>query len=218
MKKNKISASILGADLANIEQEVIKVCKAGVDSIHLDIMDGVFVPNITFGPSLVSRIKEISTVPIKTHLMIKDPKDFVDKFINAGSETIIFHYESEIHCDKLVEYIKTKNVKVGISLLPSTNESVLKYLYDKLNEILIMTVNPGFGGQTFLENQVKKIRNVKKSTAHMKNIDIGVDGGINPITLKRCVKNGANLGVVGSYIFNSYDYTQTVLELRKSFF
>ena len=125
MKKNKISASILAANFAILREEIKSISNSGADSIHLDIMDGHFVPNISFGPDIVKIIKKESTIPLKTHLMISNPERYVDAFIEAGSDMIIFHQETVIHCDRLVDYIKNKGIKVGISIIPSTHESVL---------------------------------------------------------------------------------------------
>ena len=217
MKKNKISASILAANFAILREEIKSISNSGADSIHLDIMDGHFVPNISFGPDIVNIIKKESTIPLKTHLMISNPERYVDAFIEAGSDMIIFHQETVIHCDRLVDYIKNKGVKVGVSIIPSTHESVLEYIYEKLDEILVMTVNPGFGGQKFLNSQLKKIHNLSIMTSKKANIDIGVDGGINPDTLKECAKNGANLAIAGNYIFKGNEYKFQVEELKKSF-
>lgn len=217
MKKNKISASILAANFAILREEIKSISDSGADSIHLDIMDGHFVPNISFGPDIVKAIKKESTIPLKTHLMINNPEKYIDEFIEAGSDMIIFHQETVIHWDGLVDYIKDKGVKVGISIIPSTHESVLEYIYEKLDEILVMTVNPGFGGQKFLSSQLKKIHNLSIMTSKMADIDIGVDGGINPDTLKKCAKNGANLAIAGNYIFKGNEYKLKVDELKKSF-
>ena len=216
-KKYKISASIFAADFSILKEEVIKISNSGADSIHIDIMDGTFVPNISFGPDIVSCVKKHSLIPLKIHLMIQNPENFIDVFIKAGSDSIIFHQETVTHCEKMIDYIKDKGVKAGISIIPSTNESVIKYLYEKLDEILIMTVNPGFGGQKFLYSQLDKIKKINMMTNHITNIDIGVDGGINPNTVKGCIKNGANLIVSGSYIFNSDDYKKKIAKLRSLF-
>ena len=217
IKRHKISASIFAADFSILKEEVINISHSGADSIHIDIMDGTFVPNISFGPDIVSCIKKQSLIPLKIHLMIQNPENFIDAFIKAGSNTIIFHQETVKDCEKIIDYIKGKGVKAGISIIPSTNESVIKYLYKKLDEILIMTVHPGFGGQKFLYSQLEKIKKINMMTNHITNIDIGVDGGINASTLKECVKNGANLIVSGSYIFNSDDYKKRVAKLRSLF-
>ncbi|MSO13429.1 ribulose-phosphate 3-epimerase [Rickettsiales endosymbiont of Trichoplax sp. H2] len=216
-KKHKISASILAADFSILKEEVKNISTSGADSIHLDIMDGHFVPNLTFGPDIVKCIKKESSIPLKTHLMIKNPEKYIDAYIEAGSDAIIFHQETVTHIDRFIDYIKSKNVKAGISIVPSTHESTLKYICDKLDEILIMTVNPGFGGQKFLNSQLEKIKNISIMTSNIANIDIGVDGGINPTTLTECVKNGTNLAIAGSYIFKSTNYKERVIKLKNCF-
>ena len=217
MRKHKVSASILAANFSILKDEVKKISISGADSIHLDIMDGHFVPNLTFGADIVKTIKEESLIPLKTHLMIQNPEKYIDAYIEAGSDTIIFHQETVTHIDRLIYYIKSKGVKVGVSIIPSTHESTLKYIYEKLDEILIMTVNPGFGGQKFLSSQLEKINNINIMTNNTPNIDIGVDGGINPNTLKECCKNGANLAIAGNYIFKSNDYKNRVMKLKNCF-
>ena len=137
MKKNKISASILAADFSKLGDEIRRVTEAGADSLHLDIMDGCFVPNISFGSDIVKTIRKESQLDLKTHLMINEPEKYIDDFVNAGSDMIIFHYEATRHHDRLIDYIKDLGVKVGISIIPSTPESVLQYVYHKLDEILI---------------------------------------------------------------------------------
>ena len=217
MRENKISASILAANFSKLAEEVHHIDKAGVDALHLDIMDGHFVPNISFGPDIVKAIRKETKLLLKTHLMIANPKNYIDAFISAGSDTIIFHYEATEHHYQLIDYIKGCGVKVGISIVPSTHESVLKYLCHKVDEVLVMTVNPGFGGQDFINSQLEKIQNIVSMTRHLDNLDIGVDGGINPSTMKECVKHGANLVIVGNYIFQGENYKDNVKMLRKSF-
>lgn len=217
MKENKISASILAADFSKLAEEIQHVNEAGVDALHLDIMDGNFVPNISFGPDIVKAIRKETKLPLKTHLMISDPKRYIDDFVNAGSDMIIFHYETVKHHDRLIDYIKGFNVKVGISIVPSTPESVLKYIYNKVDEVLVMTVNPGFGKQNFIDSQLEKIQNISNMTKDLDHLDIGVDGGINPKTMKQCAAHGANLAIAGSYIFKEKDYKSNVMLLRESF-
>ena len=217
MRKKKISASILAANFSKLAEEIHCINRAGVDALHLDIMDGHFVPNISFGPDIVKTIKEETKLPLKTHLMIANPKNYIDAFISAGSDMIIFHYETTKHHYQLIDYIKGCGVKVGISIVPSTHESVLKYLYHKVDEVLIMTVNPGFCGQNFINSQLEKIQNIANMTRNLDNLDIGVDGGINPEAAKKCVKYGANLVVVGNYIFQGKNYNDSVKMLKKSF-
>lgn len=217
MRKNKVSVSLLNINFANLKEEVKSISNSGADSIHLDIMDGNFVSNISFGSDIVSVIKRESALPLKSHLMVKEPQKHIDAFINAGSNTIIFHQEALVDSYKVIDEIKKKGVRVGVSITPSTHENVLEYMYKKLDEILIMTVNPGIGGQEFLDCQLKKIANISVMTNDIVDIDIGVDGGINPANLRKCSSNGANLAVVGNYILKGNNYKLRVDNIRDSF-
>ena len=218
MKQNKISASILAANFSKLAEEIQCIDEAGVDALHLDIMDGDFVPNISFGSDIVKTIRKETKLPLKTHLMVSEPEKHIDDFVNAGSDMIIFHYEATKHHDRLIDYIKGLGIKVGISIVPSTPESVLRYIYHKLNEILVMTVNPGFGGQGFIDSQLKKIQSISSMTKDLDDLDIGVDGGINPKTMKKCAEHGANLAIAGNYIFEGEDYKHNVRLLKESFY
>lgn len=216
MRKHKISASILAADFLNLEKEVKNVIEAGADLIHIDVMDGKFVPNITMGVDVVKAINSRFDIPIEVHLMIKQPEDHVEIFAKAGADTIIFHFESTTHHDRLIGRIHNLGKKAGISLIPSTNESVLKYLYNILDQILVMTVNPGFCGQKFISTQLDKVANIKKmlESLNLENkIDISVDGGINKSTAAKSLEKGADIIVVGSTIFSSKNYKKTISEL-----
>ncbi|WP_323732562.1 ribulose-phosphate 3-epimerase [Candidatus Bandiella euplotis] len=215
MKKSKVSASILAADFSKLGEEVELITQSGADSIHLDIMDGHFVPNISFGPDIVKCIRAKTHLPLKTHLMVSEPERYIGDFANVGSDLIIFHYEAVIHVDSLIERIKALGVKVGIAIVPSTPASVLQYIYHKLDEILVMTVNPGFGGQQFLESQLEKIKAIAEMTKGLDNIQIGVDGGINPQTVSLCQDSGADLAIVGSYLFQGNDYKSQVTSIRE---
>ena len=214
----KISASVLSCNFANISQEINKIKNLNVDFIHLDIMDGNFVPNISFGPHVARCIKKISKIPIETHLMISNPANFIEKF--NFSHTIIFHFES---CDNtkniknIINTIKNLNIRAGISIKPKTFvEKILSYL-ENIDLVLVMTVEPGFGGQKFLENQVQKIKFLKNFKKHNNlNFDIEVDGGINNISARICENNGADIAVAGTYIFNSENIENSVNLLRGS--
>lgn len=212
----KIAPSILTADFANLKNELLSISEA--DLIHLDVMDGNFVPNLTFGPKLIKDLREYTKQIFDVHLMVNNPENYVKSMSNAGANIFTFHYESVIHANKLINDIKMENMKAGISIVPSTNENVLKYLIDDLDLILVMTVNPGFGGQKFLTEQLKKIENIKNMIIKSnKNIILEVDGGINEKTIIDIAKAGADVAVVGSYIFNeNKDYNKKIKFLKDS--
>ena len=202
----KVSPSLLSADPKELDREILKLCRAGADLIHLDIMDGQFVPNITVGEDLVKRVKDISTVPLDVHLMIQNVEQHAEKFIKAGADLVTFHIESEGFDSQLPHYLKSlRNIRVGASIVPETPAAKLQDLLKEIDFVLVMTVNPGLGGQKFLFSQIPKIKDIKNmigaNTQSNKHIDIAVDGGINPSTAKICIEAGANILVSGSYIF-----------------
>jgi ribulose-phosphate 3-epimerase len=211
----KISPSILSADFSNLESEVKKISQChNIEYLHIDVMDGSFVPNITIGPDVIKSIRNKSDLIFDTHLMISNPEKHIESFIDAGSDIITIHSESTIHLDSILTKIKSSGKKAGISLVPSTNESILDYILDKIDLILIMTVNPGFGGQEFLLSQLEKIKNIrKKIDLANKDILIEVDGGINDKTAKMAIEAGADLLVSGSYIFKSDNYQAQINNL-----
>lgn len=209
-----IAPSLLSCDFANIEKEVKAVTAAGADWLHVDVMDGHFVNNITIGPPVVKAIKKVSSIPLDVHLMIENPEKYVDEFIKAGSDILTIHVESTKNPLEVLRKIKAQNVKPGITLRPKTDLKEILPFLDEVSLVLIMTVEPGFGGQSFMSEQVAKISQLRQEIQKRNlNIDIEVDGGINQETAKICREAGANAFVSGSYIFRN-DYKKAIDSLR----
>lgn len=207
----KISPSILSADFSILKEEIEKITDA--DYIHIDVMDGNFVPNLTFGAKLIKDIRKYTNKPFDVHLMVNNPENYIDSMVDAGADIITIHYESCIHVDRVLDTIKKSGVKAGLTIVPSTHESVLTYLLDKLDLVLVMSVNPGFGGQKFISSQLEKIKNIKKMIGN-RPIEIEVDGGINETTAKLAVDAGADVLVAGSYVFGASDYNEAIDKLK----
>ncbi|OLS01715.1 ribulose-phosphate 3-epimerase [Tissierella creatinophila] len=210
----KLSPSLLSANFAELKSEIEKLEKGGADYLHLDVMDGNYVPNISFGTPIIKSIKKITTLPLDVHLMIDKPERYIKDFVDAGADIITVHGEATIHLHRVIQLIKSFGVKAGVSLNPSTNLNSLEYVIDDLDLILIMSVNPGFGGQSFIpaiKNKIKLTRELidEKSL----NIILEVDGGVKLDNVKEIVDLGADLIVVGSDIFKDSN-----LELRTSQF
>ncbi len=208
-----IAPSILAADLANLKSEVEAVTAAGADMLHLDIMDGHYVPNLTFGPGLVKTLRPYTRLPFDVHLMVTEPEVMVPWFVDAGADIITVHYEAAVHLDRTLAEIRNAGKKAGVSLNPATPENVLEYVLDKLDLILVMSVNPGFGGQSFISSQLEKIQRIK-SMVGSRNIQIEVDGGINPMTAAECIAAGADILVAGTSVFSGGDYRKNIEALR----
>ena len=209
----KIAPSILSANFSTLGEEIKKLDLSGCDYIHIDVMDGHFVPNITIGPSVVESIRKYTKKIFDVHLMIDPVKKYIPAFAKAGSDIITIHHEISEDVFECIELIKKNKKKVGISIKPSTPSSVIENYVDFIDLILIMTVEPGFGGQKFLTRQIEKIKHAKKIIG-TRNIDIEVDGGINLKTAKNVINAGANVLVSGSTIFKSNNYKKTMKDLR----
>lgn len=208
-----IAPSILSADYADLKNEIIRLDEAGADMIHLDVMDGNFVPNLTFGPGVVKAIRPYTKLPFDVHLMVSNPAVMIPCFANAGADIITIHSEACTHLDRALATIRSLGLKAGVSLNPSTPEEVLKYVLDKLDLVLIMSVNPGFGGQSFIDSQLAKIARVKELIGD-RDIKIEIDGGINPMTGSEAVAAGADILVAGTAVFDGGDYRKNILALR----
>ncbi|MFH1715085.1 MAG: ribulose-phosphate 3-epimerase [Elusimicrobiota bacterium] len=215
MEKTLIAPSILSADFADLAGAIKMMEKAGVDRIHLDVMDGHFVPNITFGPQLVASIRKRTKLLLEAHLMIEYPEKFIQQFKDAGADSIIIHYETVDDVPYLLKKIKSLGIMAGVSINPKTPWTLLKNILKDLDMVLIMTVNPGFGGQAFLEDVLPKISELSKYIQEKKlSCLIEVDGGINIKTAAKAVKAGANVLVAGSSIFHSDDPVKTAIDLK----
>ncbi|WP_041917489.1 ribulose-phosphate 3-epimerase [Neorickettsia sennetsu] len=200
----KISPSLLSADFLNLHSDVKLLEESGADSIHIDVMDGHFVPNLTFGPVIIEQIKRITSIPIEVHLMILNAEQTFQDYINAGADTIFVHSEACFHLDRMVNAIKSQSVKVGVALNPATSEEALRYLYNSIDAVLIMTVNPGFASQVFLTSQLAKVSLVRRRIVELGvDVTLAVDGGINAETANLVVSAGAGTLVTGSYLFSN---------------
>ncbi|MFZ3587968.1 ribulose-phosphate 3-epimerase [Bacillus sp. DJP31] len=211
----KIAPSILSADFAKLGEEIIDVQKAGADYIHVDVMDGHFVPNITIGPLIVEAIRPVTKLPLDVHLMIQNPDLFIDRFVKAGADIISVHVEACNHLHRTIQLIKDYGIKAGVVLNPATPAEMIEPILDDLDLILIMTVNPGFGGQQFISTTLPKIRKISQWIKDRNlSTELEVDGGINPKTASLCVEAGANVLVAGSAIFNEIDRFKAIQSLK----
>ena len=217
-KSNKllIAPSVLSADFGHLAEEISKVEKAGADLLHIDIMDGHFVPNITFGPDIVKTIRKLTKLPLDIHLMIANPELYISRFIEVGADFLTVHFESTLHLHRHIYAIKSLGVKAGVSLNPHNPPFFADEILGDVDLILLMSVNPGFGGQSFIEKTIDKIKAVRNVIDEYKyDCLVEVDGGINDITGKMCVEAGADILVAGNYIFNSINYAEAIQSLRE---
>lgn len=213
----KLAPSILSADFAKLLEDVKKVEKAGCEYLHIDVMDGHFVPNITLGPGIVKSLRKDVNMVFDTHLMIENPDNYIKDFVDAGSDLIVVHVEACRHLHRTIQNIKSHNVKAGVALNPGTPIETIKHVLQDVDMILVMTVNPGFGGQSFIESMIGKIKELKQIIDEKNlNVDIQVDGGIKPSNINQVVEAGANVIVAGSAIFNSENIEETVKLMRKN--
>jgi ribulose-phosphate 3-epimerase len=212
-KMASVAPSILSADFSCLKKDIQAAESSGADWIHVDVMDGHFVPNITIGPAVVEHIRRHTTLPLDVHLMIEQPERFIDAFRKAGADIITVHQEACIHLQRTLSHIRQTGAKSGVSINPATSPETLKYILNDVDLILVMSVNPGFGGQKFIEATVSKIRAISEMINNL-NILIEVDGGINDKTGKLAVDSGAHVLVAGSYIFKSDNIRETINSLK----
>ncbi|NNB95376.1 ribulose-phosphate 3-epimerase [Corallococcus exiguus] len=212
----RISPSLLSCDFSRLGEEVRAIEAAGADWIHVDVMDGRFVPNLTLGPVIVEAIKRVATKPLDVHLMIVEPEKYVDAFVKAGADVLTVHQEASPHLHRTLQSIRQAGAKPAVVLNPGTSLSAIEEVLGDVDMVLLMSVNPGFGGQSFIESTVDKVRRLRAmlDARGLKDVDIEVDGGINAQTAKRVVDAGATVLVAGSYVFGAKDYAQAIRSLR----
>jgi ribulose-phosphate 3-epimerase len=213
----RIAPSILSADFARLGEEINDVARAGADWIHIDVMDGHFVPNLTIGPLVVEAIRKITPLTLDVHLMIENPDDYIDAFCRAGSDIITVHYEACTHLHRTVHSIKEHGVKAGVAINPATPLQLIEPILADIDLLLIMTVNPGFGGQTFISSTLEKIRAAHSwKAANRPNLHIEVDGGVNELTAGQVIAAGADVLVAGNAIFKQSDRVTAIRNMRSA--
>jgi len=213
-----IAPSILSADFARLAEEVAAVEKAGADWIHVDVMDGAFVPNITIGQPVVRALRKVTELPLDVHLMVEDPGRYVDEFVEAGSDWLTVHAEACTHLHRCLQQIRAAGAKAGVSLNPATPLSVIEHVLDEVDLVLIMSVNPGFGGQKFIPEALNKIRMLKMMLADEGRDDvlIQVDGGVGPANIGEIAKAGAGAVVAGNAVFSQDDYAVPIKQMKQA--
>ena len=216
MQQIQIAPSILSADFSRLGAEIQAVDEAGAEVIHIDVMDGHFVPNITIGPLVVDAARKVTKKVLDVHLMISDPGSYVDAFADAGADWITVHVEACTHLHRVIGQIKQRGLKAGAVLNPSTSLATLDYILEDLDLVMLMSVNPGFGGQSFIPSTLEKISQLRKRIDELGlSIGIEVDGGVSKKTIEQVAKAGANIFVAGSAVYNTEDYGATIHELRR---
>jgi ribulose-phosphate 3-epimerase len=211
----KIAPSILSADFSALGEEIRRVERAGADLIHIDVMDGHFVPNLTFGPPVIAAVRAVTKLPFDVHLMIDNPQEMLESFIDAGADIVTVHAETAPHLHRLLQAIRQRGLKAGVSLNPSTPLAAVEEVLDAVDMVLVMSVNPGFGGQKFIPATVDKISRLRAMITERKlAVDIEVDGGIVPATACQVVAAGANILVAGSAVYGAADMAAAIREIR----
>lgn len=212
----KIAPSILSADFSCLGEEVKRIEKGGADLVHIDVMDGHYVPNITFGPPVIKCLRKVTDMPFDVHLMIEEPEKYIKDFVDAGADYITVHVESTVHLHRTIQLIKSFGIKAGAVLNPATPIDTLEYILEDLDMVLIMTVNPGFGGQSFIEATKTKVRKLRKIIDEKNlDIDIQVDGGVKVENIGEIAACGANVFVAGSAVYGSSNIEQTITEMKE---
>ncbi len=211
----KIAPSILSADFSKLGEHIVQLEACGADMIHIDVMDGMFVPNISFGIPVIKSVRKLTKLPFDVHLMIEEPSRYVEDFVRAGADIITVHYEADRHIDRTINYIKSFGIKAAVALNPATPVDCIKHLISNVDMVLIMSVNPGFGGQKYIEYCTDKIKEVRElSHKYNRDLMIQVDGGIDEVNIGKVVNGGANVIVAGSAVFKNGEIEKNIKVLR----